>query len=838
MYPINYFSRRALRCLLSISLLICSVNGAQAMLTLDFTTQNLSIDEITLAECMQGLVNRSGPTIYYTCVDYNNSVGSPYISYIWLNYLTNASPNGLGMVVTNEANLAAMITQARNRGVINGLVVYNSTDSENEVPIALTLCAQLGGLPVTTTITNYQSPGLLNKGNNCFAGLPVLTNISGKWSTRLAACRSETNLLAASSTNECFYDGAQWYGPTSDASSNSCCESGFGGRDYAVKLNAFLFDYPINNANWQSAGYGPLFTNVMNHLHVPAAVFGVWPGYGDDVSGDNNGEGFTTPLVSSFGNYWCESHEVMNLSYLSGIPVSSTNLYLRRPPHHLTLDKTKYYVLFQSDGGDTYDVAYDMPGNTGWNSVDRGTVPISWGMNPSQSQRFPVYLQWLNTFASSKDTYFGGCGGVGYTWLGVLSTSQQIALGAASEPYLQATGIQLLDPWGATPSSLVNFASTATNVQAFTHEYGPTNLLLSDNIPLTQCGAYGTPEGTWYPSQFNTNLNQIVGEVEALAAANNPPYFIPVYDTTWTISTEAAMCATNLGTNYVIVGVEDYIDLLDQYYLGTFPGENVLPNPGWDPTTVNGPDGGRDWTYTYNNDNDQAYQLNDLYDAGYPPVSDGSMGFLKVQVTGSNGSDFQYAQSQWFTASPGESWSASVYADAEYTMMYGAQVGQVKIQFANSSYSIIGSNTRVIINTNSPDAYFFGGVTMTAPSNAAYVNMQVGLYNPTSGNTAGVALFDSADLETGVTPPAAPTGLTATAGSGKVSLSWTGSLGAASYNVKRSTTSGGEGTIINVTSTLYTDTGLAHSKKYYYVVSAVDTGVESANSSEKSATTR
>jgi len=41
--------------------------------------------------------------------------------------------------------------------------------------------------------------------------------------------------------------------------------------------------------------------------------------------------------------------------------------------------------------------------------------------------------------------------------------------------------------------------------------------------------------------------------------------------------------------------------------------------------------------------------------------------------------------------------------------------------------------------------------------------------------------------------PAAPTGLTATAGNAYVSLSWTASSGASSYNIYRATSSGGEG---------------------------------------------
>ena len=86
-------------------------------------------------------------------------------------------------------------------------------------------------------------------------------------------------------------------------------------------------------------------------------------------------------------------------------------------------------------------------------------------------------------------------------------------------------------------------------------------------------------------------------------------------------------------------------------------------------------------------------------------------------------------------------------------------------------------------------------------------------------------------------PPAAPTGLTATAGNAQVMLSWTASTGATSYNVKRSTTSGsGYATVSSPTGTSYTNTGLTNGTPYYYVVSAVGTGGESANSSQVSAT--
>jgi hypothetical protein len=88
------------------------------------------------------------------------------------------------------------------------------------------------------------------------------------------------------------------------------------------------------------------------------------------------------------------------------------------------------------------------------------------------------------------------------------------------------------------------------------------------------------------------------------------------------------------------------------------------------------------------------------------------------------------------------------------------------------------------------------------------------------------------------TPPSAPTGLTATAGDSQVALSWNTVADAATYNVKRSTTSGGPYTTVQagVGGTSYTNTGLTNGTTYYYVVSAVNASGESANSSQVGAT--
>ena len=89
---------------------------------------------------------------------------------------------------------------------------------------------------------------------------------------------------------------------------------------------------------------------------------------------------------------------------------------------------------------------------------------------------------------------------------------------------------------------------------------------------------------------------------------------------------------------------------------------------------------------------------------------------------------------------------------------------------------------------------------------------------------------------TGTTVPSTPTGLMATAGNAQVILSWTTSANATSYNLKRSTTTGGPYTLLSSpTAASSTDTTVTNGTTYFYVVSAVNSAGEGANSSEVSA---
>lgn len=138
-----------------------------------------------------------------------------------------------------------------------------------------------------------------------------------------------------------------------------------------------------------------------------------------------------------------------------------------------------------------------------------------------------------------------------------------------------------------------------------------------------------------------------------------------------------------------------------------------------------------------------------------------------------------------------------------------------------------------------PYTVIASGIVSTSYANTGLVNGTPYYYVVSAVNLGGASGNSAQASATPVPPaPAAPTGFTATAGNAQVSLVWSASAGATSYTVKRATVSGGPYAVIasGLTTTSYNNTGLVNGTPYYYVVSAVNLGGASANSSQATAT--
>jgi len=169
-----------------------------------------------------------------------------------------------------------------------------------------------------------------------------------------------------------------------------------------------------------------------------------------------------------------------------------------------------------------------------------------------------------------------------------------------------------------------------------------------------------------------------------------------------------------------------------------------------------------------------------------------------------------------------------------------ASAGNAQVSLSwSASASATGYYLKRSTTTGGPYTQIAGtastSFTDTGVTNGTKYFYVVSAYN-SAGQSANSAEASATPTASVAIPPV-PSSLQAAAGDAQVSLTWSASTGATSYNVKRATTSGGPyATVGSPTTTSFTNTGLVDGTKYFYVVAAVNTAGESANSAEVNAT--
>jgi fibronectin type 3 domain-containing protein len=147
----------------------------------------------------------------------------------------------------------------------------------------------------------------------------------------------------------------------------------------------------------------------------------------------------------------------------------------------------------------------------------------------------------------------------------------------------------------------------------------------------------------------------------------------------------------------------------------------------------------------------------------------------------------------------------------------------------NESGNIVSNNTWTLSVTVNSAQFQSTNATQMIQSRQADGSLPVitFMHLVSGSNCAGLGCFE-----------AAPSNLTASAGSATVTLTWTSVLGATGYVVSRSTTNDANYTAItgNLTTSSFTDTSATNGVTYYYVVTATNGEDVSPNSTQASAT--
>lgn len=194
------------------------------------------------------------------------------------------------------------------------------------------------------------------------------------------------------------------------------------------------------------------------------------------------------------------------------------------------------------------------------------------------------------------------------------------------------------------------------------------------------------------------------------------------------------------------------------------------------------------------------------------------------------------------------------------------QGGRIFLEFANQ-FQVYSGNEKADVDVSTDGGTNWTNVLRMQGSDDGYPNPNVKRTDLT-GNLTGASSFrirfhyynasydwwwaiDNVRVVcvlsgSGGQPPAAPQNVAATPGDGQVTLTWGAVQGATSYNIYMATQSGvtkanwqtkpGGMRHTGITGTSYTHTGLQNGTTYYFVVTAVNSAGESAESAEVSAT--
>jgi fibronectin type 3 domain-containing protein len=439
----------------------------------------------------------------------------------------------------------------------------------------------------------------------------------------------------------------------------------------------------------------------------------------------------------------------------------------------------------------------------------------------------------------------------------------------------------------ATANPLTILVDESTNIAATvtcTANCSASALANATVVVTVWIGGVRTP--STYPSQnFNTTPTQVYNNVPAGATQDVGQYYIQidVEDAAGNVlatnptagyfmvgtnlaflspatATPASITADGTSTvNFSItdVGTGDLLDMDVEIQMGDSSGnvvsDQIYPGQSFQP-----------------NQTAQTYAYNWTPSALTPPVT--ALGVYTAVITINN------PQAPWYT----NYYTSPVATDATVTIIAGKSTGATfsSTTAANPNPVVVGNSTTITSTftdvgqaglTNgtakiyvvppggslASPAQTIGctGLNFTTSSGASptqncVLDWSVGSAAPAGTYTVEIGVYDStgttnyywnpqALLITVGAPPATPTGLTATGGNAKVTLNWTASSGATSYNVYRGTTAGGESAtpiITGITGTTFTDTTVTNYTTYYYTVAAVNSTGTSNMSNEASAT--
>lgn len=449
-------------------------------LTADVNTQSLILTA-------QGLLNRYSSVLWlYEPVFWTYPNATYYFGLEYLPTVKNFTFTPLEGDFCSLASGTSLLSSAG--GPVSGLALYDATALDATRWLAVTASALQGLLPVTRAML-VTLP--------CLQGLPVVQDFSSPtslgWTTNIAAYEwARTHLLPQCSNTSVFSAGQSFSDATGPVNLGGD-PAILIGLDGAVAQKMLLFNLSPDTQKYPAQAAEFQFLVQASHAGSPGTVpslFG-WAEPEPDM---------TMATSKGGGAVMCDG--APNLSFWAHVAASPPAL-----PYHtngVAMEKERIYISWQTNEGDTPKIAAGLQAGL-WLDPARGSIPMSWGMNPLLLDIAPGLLEFYANTASSNDTFFSATEGAGYAYPSHMPPE-------SFTNYVQraAERINRLTPGWPPYSWEVDIWDTnrAQNISSFASIAGPavgmfsmqpesmagTNSVLPGGLPLVITSAQ-----LWYP---------------------------------------------------------------------------------------------------------------------------------------------------------------------------------------------------------------------------------------------------------------------------------------------------------------------------------------------------
>ncbi|MFQ5910470.1 MAG: GxGYxYP domain-containing protein, partial [Thermoplasmata archaeon] len=301
-------------------------------------------------------------------------------------------------------------------------------------------------------------------------------------------------------------------------------------RDYVIATRSFVFYVPL----------GPMTTGtnvgfmekVLESTPENAPILGWFP------SPTGAEENFYVQMISESGKMAIGGENFPNLSVLSSFQLAEG---LRQSPMRRDLElKDKVYLTISIPDGDNIDFMNQRMREI-WNHDLRGSIPISWSMEPLLWELAPVFLEYLYDDATPSDTFVAGPSGAGYIYPDFIPDENLNLYLWRAKRLLNRTDIDivwLLNSFTSyeTPYSTRKLEGYAQVLrpEAIILDYGDTAVRRSYWVQSTEDGV-GVPviRSTHAWGDVDNFLGKVSMEVETLREG---PHFLFVPVMPWTIT--------------------------------------------------------------------------------------------------------------------------------------------------------------------------------------------------------------------------------------------------------------------------------------------------------------